>query len=330
VAADARQREDAREREVVTFFASLAKRRRREVDLSDVTYAVLQALPVLRRDFARFFGVPVQEHDHIILEREVAVHGGLADFLFEGPTWKLLVENKINDRNYHVDQYELRDVDQKTPYYGLIAAHRVDPDQLTEAKKWTIRHWDEWLEVLRKQGWASHPLVAGYIAYVQEVCRLLPPVEPFTLDPSGVSALGRFYLLLEHVLNQSVETPEYTRDWRRWDCNRFGAGAYLTLGKPGPDGARKFPVWFGLLYERCALGGEVEQRLLPQEVWRGVDRLTHELTTQGWEAWHYGDGVVYWAPKSLEQMNERETAAEKKRLVEELLDVFCRAVVSIA
>lgn len=286
----------------------------------------MEAVPELARLFASFFGAPVKDGDQISIFREHQVTGGWSDFYLQARDWKLIVENKIWDENYHFDQYKLDSQDGRAAYYGLIAAH-----QAPTHPNWEVRRWDEWIELLKHQGLDTKPLVAGYIAYVQEVCQVLREPEVFKLDVKGLPELARFLYSLEYLIQKHQSGPGYHREPYRWDANSKGAGWYFTLRKTGSSDRREFRSWFGILYDKCALGAEIEQRFVPsKEIWEKLTGLvSSRLHSMGWKHELYHDGITLWHPDSLEKLNEVESAHAQTEELKKVLDGFCQVLVDV-
>jgi len=229
-----------------TFFKSLAIRRGTEPPLSDVTYAVLKTVADFRRDFIQFFYPELNGAEAIRIEREFTLpNGARPDFVLRAPTWDLIIENKIWDRNYHFNEYQTVDPERKT-YRALLANHRVA--EVPEACGWSIRRWDELtIEFGRKQYGDSSALVSGYLEYVREVCQV-----------GKLGAFGRGLLsahalhLFNHTLRAAIQgasTERYEASPSDGDYYNFGegwSGSYFSLrDKTTKEEIRAF---FGLNY----------------------------------------------------------------------------------
>ena len=99
--------EDVREHEALSaFFSVLAERAYRENDLSDVTYALLEANRAFRQFFLDFF-FPHEglEGEKVVIEREHVIGDSRPDFWIRNGNEVYLVEVKIWDGGHHFEQY---------------------------------------------------------------------------------------------------------------------------------------------------------------------------------------------------------------------------------
>lgn len=101
---------DVREHEALSaFFSALAERAYKENDLSDVTYALLEANNAFRQFFLDFF-FPHEglEGVKVVIEREHVIGDSRPDFWIRNRNEVYLVEVKIWDGGHHFEQYHKR------------------------------------------------------------------------------------------------------------------------------------------------------------------------------------------------------------------------------
>lgn len=184
---------DAREHDGLSaFFSALAERAYKENDLSDVTYALLEANKAFRQFFLDFF-FPQEElsGDHVAIEREHAVEEGRPDFWIRSGNEVYLVEVKIWDGGHHFEQYceilkKEGSKDGRWARLGYIANYSLRDVYVCEDgtnKKASevgcgLRTWEEFAKKLASCDCSDDLLVRGYLDYLKRVC----PYDDFKVE----------------------------------------------------------------------------------------------------------------------------------------------------
>src|SRR5438552_8057139 len=115
------------------FFEALAERFPAENDFSDVTYCLCKASPEFMAAFMRFFGFDFNPAVPYEITRELPGEGARPDFTVEQGERCFIIENKINDRNYHFAEYEAA---YPNAFRGFIANYSIKPQAGFVARTW--------------------------------------------------------------------------------------------------------------------------------------------------------------------------------------------------
>lgn len=218
------------------FFRNLANRFRHETHLSDITFTALITIPGFKRDFIRFFfsDIEVANEDEIEVIREGRLQSGdgQPDFILRGSTWDLLVENKIEDRNYHFQQYGKEPLSEGRPIprVGLLANHPVSQDGIPAA--WKVRHWQDFArEFSNKDYGVFRPLFRSYLEYVKRICDMTDFTN-FKFDLKSLPALTHFVRMVETVIT-TTRTQDYNLEvvprHRLESCGETWAGKFFKI-----------------------------------------------------------------------------------------------------
>lgn len=213
------------------FLKVLGQRRvNDEVALSDLTYSLMSVSSVFRLAFCEFFEVHLKEPQAWSIEREYPLGGNLrVDLAITntlGETY--LIENKINDRNYHFKEYEESSAGLKAKGLWLIAGHTVTE---TVPPRWTVRSWSDLVEHLEQSTFAEdEDLIRNFEAYVKGACQMAP-IKEIRLEDTALASL--FYLnnLFDRIItsfqNPAAKCQLYSRS--TWNFDNSNAGKYFTL-----------------------------------------------------------------------------------------------------
>ncbi|MGA2318759.1 MAG: hypothetical protein ABSG71_20620 [Thermodesulfobacteriota bacterium] len=167
------------------FFRDLGGRLYKENDLSDVTWAMARNCEVFLKVFADFFNFDFNPDQPTEINREDSLgESGRPDFSIENGDAVFLIESKIYDRNYHIEQYgKLKFLrEREIRKLGLVTNHRIDEATRAKAKDNNFtdpRTWEEFTTHLENKLRAkSFPeewedIIKGYIEYVKEVCSIM-------------------------------------------------------------------------------------------------------------------------------------------------------------
>ena len=235
------------ENEIPVVFRHLARRLRRENDLSDVTWAVVQTVPALGRDICRFFGVAVAPEYPLNVHREYPIGSGYhVDVAFVTRDRILLLENKLWDQQYHLEEYAETTRTQEEASLALISNHRLASSalELASQHRWQVKYWEDLLDFLCKQNYVEYqPLVEGYLAYVKGVCDLAT-IGLIRLEDSTLHSLRDLNILIKRVIESSgdavgcklyTSNPRgYGPSWSGWNYSlektHFGKPAWPLFG----------------------------------------------------------------------------------------------------
>jgi len=201
-----------------------------------------------RQAFCEFFGVQLKEPQQWSVEREYPLGGNLRVDLAlinsDGETY--LIENKINDRNYHFKEYEASPVGKQSKGLWLIAGHTVT--ELAPSKKWTVRTWTELVQHLEQRNWPEdEDLIRSFKAYVKGACQMAP-IKEIRLNDEALVSL--FYLnnLFDKVISSFQSLDVKCRLYRTsYNFDNGNMGKYFSISITGSKNL-VFP-WLGLTYE---------------------------------------------------------------------------------
>ncbi len=218
------------------FFSAFAERAYKENDLSDVTYALLEANKAFRQFFLDFFfpneGLSCEQ---VVIEREHAVEEGRPDFWIRSEKEVYLVEVKIWDGGHHFEQYHKilkkeGSRDGRWARLGYIANYSLrdvnvckDGTNLKASKTGCGLHtWKEFAKGLESDDCAGDSLVRGYLAYLKRVC----PYDDFdcrvwSKDLNDFNFVKEFYSVLSTSI-RSVKCKVYPSSRVAFDRTRLG------------------------------------------------------------------------------------------------------------
>ena len=241
-----------REQDVLSaFFSALAERAYKENDLSDVTYALLEANKAFRQFFLDFF-FPNEGlvGDQVVIEREHAVGEGRPDFWIRTGGKVYLVEVKIWDGGHHFEQYHeiLKEEgagDKEWARLGYIANYSLRDVCVYEngmSRKASelgcgLHTWKEFANRLESYDCLGDSLVQGYLGYLKSVCPYDDfKVESWKGDLCDFLFVKRFYSSLESAI-RATECKIYNSS--RATRDRAWMGQYFEWA----FGDNSVPVW---------------------------------------------------------------------------------------
>ena len=243
---------DVSEHEALSaFFSALAERAYKENDLSDVTYALLEANKAFRQFFLDFF-FPNEGlvGDQVVIEREHAVGEGRPDFWIRTGGKVYLVEVKIWDGGHHFEQYHeiLKEEgagDKEWARLGYIANYSLRDVCVCEngmSRKASelgcgLHTWKEFANRLESYDCLGDSLVQGYLGYLKSVCPYDDfKVESWKGDLCDFLFVKRFYSSLESAI-RATECKIYNSS--RATRDRAWMGQYFEWA----FGDNPVPVW---------------------------------------------------------------------------------------
>jgi hypothetical protein len=239
------------------FFRDLASRLYKENDLSDLTWALGKNCDEFLKSLMVFFGFNFNPGLPTEIIREDSLgDGSRPDISIENGDTVFLIENKIYDRNYHIEQYAKLNFlrEKEIGKLGLITNHRIDDITRAKARDYNFtnpRTWEEFSRYLDNKvhdksfsgDWED--VIKGYIEYVKEVCSI---VEIKEIRFESLSSLACFNRLVRKVIEQFQSE---ILDCQLYKIGRaFGenwSGQYFSLKKKG--GKIAIYPFFGIYYD---------------------------------------------------------------------------------
>jgi hypothetical protein len=192
-----------------TFFEYLAIRKKDENDLSDITWAMCLASDYFKIKFLNFFFPNDKFDNSAIIKREyTGKNNSRVDFYIENSCKeKYIIECKINDRNYHFEQYA-EDFEISNDKMGFISNYKI------YKKGFITKTWDELWDILFKSLSDLQPdtkefaLIKGYLAFLKKVCRLNTINMNDKLSYKEMFSVYNFMVLLKKTINK-INTEKY-------------------------------------------------------------------------------------------------------------------------
>jgi hypothetical protein len=219
------------------FFNNLAWRRRKENDLSDITWALCWSSEYFQRKFLlHCFGKEISGIDSF--EREYASGDCRPDFYIKCKDGnEYLIEIKIYDRNTHFEKYE-----KEFPHTekSFLANYKQK-----NRSGWKIKNWNDFsktLSQLKDIPKEDNDLIQGYIAYLNSVI-YYTEVKPMNFK--NVTSLLYFYDALGELFENCKVFPltAYNTSSKAIDCYMYGRYAYYTNAK-----GENVYFWIGLWF----------------------------------------------------------------------------------
>lgn len=231
------------------FFTALSERAYKENDLSDVTYALLEANKAFRQFFLDFF-FPHEGlvGEKVVIEREHVLGDSRPDFWIRSGNEVYLVEVKIWDGGHHFEQYhkilgEEGAKDGRWARLGYIANYSLRDVNVCEdgtSRKASelgcgLHTWEEFAKRLESDDCSGDPLVQGYLDYLKRVC----PYDDFnwrtwSRELDDFNSVKEFYNDLSKAI-QAVCCKVYSSSRASFDRTRLGQ--FFTWSYNGK------PVW---------------------------------------------------------------------------------------
>jgi len=249
------------------FFALISNRLYKENNLSDLTWALCKTSRTFLNLFLKYFKFPFDETAPLQIVREVSEGWDRPDLTVSQGKHQFVIEVKIDDQNYHMEQYAKKFLDARL---GLIARHHVKARCGFET-----RTWSDFYDYVRKKTAEGifreneSLLVNGYLAYLKEVCGVM---ELDAMRFEGLFSLACFNKIIQEIIDRT-EIIGYTiyRDNKKPSKFDYYSGFYFSLkNKQGKESI--FP-WFGISY------GEKDMYRITIEVddYHTADNIFREL-----------------------------------------------------
>lgn len=233
---------------VKRLFQNLAQRWRNENALSDMTWAMAETSSTFRDILIQFFRFDVSPVYPVSVEREQTIDTGRPDFKITNGERFFMIENKIYDRNYHIESY----CDTKETGYeglGLITNHVLDSQaqQVASRNKVACRTWLEFKQRLEQQmnefPDEERACIQAYLTYVQGVCDM---VDLQKIDFTGLQSLYHFHVLLQQVL-EGLNHPRVRLEYYRPGYANCCFGDYYKVSMESEE-TRYYP-WVGVYFK---------------------------------------------------------------------------------
>jgi len=229
----------------------LGTRLSRENDLSDITWALSKNSVNFLGALMELFRFQFNINDPWDVIREYSLQeGGRPDFVVFNGDKRFIIENKINDRNYHFENYGTFVKDNEATGFGLIVNHELEKAEFQKALGYccTVKKWEEFIDLLAKKEFPEEerPIVEAYIQYVKEVCSI---VEIKVIRFDRLESLYYFNNLIKKIIKQ-FNREGFICDLYSAPTRAFGdswSGQYFGLQREGG----KTTIWpfFGIYYE---------------------------------------------------------------------------------
>lgn len=224
-----------------SFFKDLPVRSPKETHLSDVTWAIARNCDEFLVAFLQFFDFKFDSNAPLDIYREyVLPDGNRPDFAIENGPHLFIVENKIYDKNYYIEQYGRSSYPQgkKIEGIGIIVNHKVDDITLEISKRdrVKIRTWEKFVSFMER-GFKeerfeaeSEKYIRTYLQYVKEACSVMELKE---VRFGSLLSLFYFNRLVRKTLGtfhrEGFECKLYTANARAFGEN--WSGQYFSLKK---------------------------------------------------------------------------------------------------
>lgn len=218
--------------ELKTFFSFLSERFYKENDLSDMTYAFMQADETFQDLFLEYC-FDKKGIKPLDLWREYTSDDSRPDFYFTDQTnTEYLIEVKINDRNQHFKQYER---EFSTVKKAFIANYEYDGK---DSKNWDRKiTWGGFVKFLEshEKDVTQKELLEGYLKYL----KIITDIKEFKkMNINKTEDLIKFHDSIELIAQNN-------------GCEKYGGstskgrefyGQYFNFKK------KRLKFWFGIFY----------------------------------------------------------------------------------
>lgn len=233
------------------FIQNLSYRFRSENDLSDVTWTMCETSKKFKSFFIRFFFSNLNNIETVILFREKSNEDSRPDFILETNQGIYLIENKINDKKHHFEQY-IKTFNITADRLGYITNYPL----LKAGFK--IHTWREFY--LYAKDHIPHEesdLWSSYLEYLKSVCDIFLTNKPMQL--TGMFSLYSFYRSLDDVF--VFDTDRFSSMVYNSKKDTNNGGNFLSTPRDGVMG-KYFEIqfkkigltqtwgWMGVYFER--------------------------------------------------------------------------------
>ena len=246
------------------LFTNIAARLRNENSLSDVTWAFAKSHPQFLKLFVEFFDLSIDQKLSTEIYREYPLGTCKigTDTLACRPDWviengsdsALIIENKIDDRNYHFEQYHKAAIEKfKKTGFALIANHNLDSTDLLIAAQYQfqVRTWKDFYDYLNnidgKEGYSVEikDLLKLYMVYIKEVLNM---VDIRAIKLNCITSLYHLNVLIKEIIetynDDQFICKIYNGAKSHWE--NF-SGQYFEVYRDGSE--KSVYAWLGIYFE---------------------------------------------------------------------------------
>src|SRR5438270_8980125 len=144
-------------------------------------FAAMRVSPIFAGEVCRLCGFHLRADQMYTVQREVAIDLGRPDlFIDSADGRRLIIEVKLDDRNYHFDQYN-----DQSPYcrgatIALVTNHALDAPsrQAAATQSWRVLTWSDLLDAADSRSYGEKAeAIAAFCAYARKVCRRERPPQ---------------------------------------------------------------------------------------------------------------------------------------------------------
>lgn len=227
--------------QITTLFEKMSIRLNNENDLSDITWSMMNTIPLFQTIFLYYcFG---RKLNVLEIEREFAVTDSRPDFFFiDNDDKKFIIEVKINDRNMHFNQYN------RNQYLSDCEKSFIANYEWKNEKGWHIRTWNGFLESLRNRiasfDHEEQKIIEGYLLYLKNVISY-EEIRP--MDISGLESIRSFYAMVNEI-TKSFKTVQFYDYNSSKPCTPEKYGKYVFF----EHNKKCIYLWVGLYFTDIA------------------------------------------------------------------------------
>lgn len=311
------------------FFELLSERLNKEIYLSDITYAICNSCSLFKEKFLRFFFDNIPVDKPIIIEREISRDGSRPDFVVTVNKDTYIIENKIYDRNLHIDQY-LEDFKIKEERMGIISNYVIDKNRQTKNRTW--KDFYNYIKDNNDFPLEEKTLINAYCKYLKKVCSF--NVFTKVMKFNDIYSLYEFNELLMEICS-SINTNDYKIERCGQLQKKCGGGFENGISGLNFEITYKkccLPVsygWIGLYYNKET--PEIYIGFYNNKVWaESICNLfdNNDLPTSEYYEKPYPEDSYWWFKLSTckyEEFQQANTVEEQK----EILKSFVESVIEL-
>lgn len=235
------------------LFSILGERLYHENNISDIMWCIFKIVPSFKYDFLKFFDIELNDNKPLDIQREVSTDVGRPDFVFYvGRKIIFILEVKLNDRNYHFEQYKNAFVNDN-PKIGILTNHFLDIDSYENGKKlgWHIRTWQSLVNFLLQRNYDSYQCVIdSFLCYLRKVCNIIEYID-MQFDPQILYSVFVLVEVCKKIIykNKSslYEVTLYSSQQRAFGEGYSGVIYELSVKQSD----KKAWPFFGIVFEKA-------------------------------------------------------------------------------
>lgn len=312
--------------ELNNFFLYLGIRLYKENNLSDITWALLQASDEFKQLFIKFF-FPEIEDNHIKyindIEREKrdnSEKGSRVDFWIRTDSAQYIIEVKISDKNQHFEKY-IDDYNIPPSHFGYITNYIIDKDG-----DYQIRRWENLYDYLYEHTHGENELIEGYCEYVKRVCGFIKFSQPMKIN-NAYNSLFEFIKTVEKQVNRTEDNRFELTNCRiklRGGGRSHNLGVNFDILIGNKESSQKVAEpWLGIYYDREYI--DIWFAIEQQDSLYNCLKRNYSNGNGSFEIYGDEDGA-FWFKLNKKEREKLETCSELKEQ-EEILKKFIDDVV---